>query len=186
MRPLFASPVEAVLFWGVLVVAFAPVVIWSARHRKARGKRRQDLLSLIMLAMIADVAIGYARIGGLPHWLFYLGETLFVVGAAFTAWSYSLLGRYLSLFVEVLPDHELIEDGPYRYIRNPGYLGAIVALTGFGLALQSWVALVVILTIAAYLLAYRIRLEEQVMATELGDRYAEYTAKTKRFIPFIW
>jgi len=26
----------------------------------------------------------------------------------------------------------LIEDGPYRYIRHPGYLGAVVALTGFG------------------------------------------------------
>jgi hypothetical protein len=67
-------------------------------------------MPLIVLAIIASDVIGYARIGALPHWLFYPGETLFVVGAAFTAWSYSLLGRYLSPFAEVLPDHVVIEE----------------------------------------------------------------------------
>jgi hypothetical protein len=37
-------------------------------------------MPLIVLAIIASVVIGYARIGALPHWLFYPGETLFVGG----------------------------------------------------------------------------------------------------------
>ncbi|HEY3002453.1 MAG TPA: isoprenylcysteine carboxylmethyltransferase family protein [Kribbellaceae bacterium] len=143
-------------------------------------------MPLIFPGMIAGIAIGYARFGALPHWLFYPGEALFVVGAAFTAWSYSQLGRYLSLYAEVLPDHQVIEDGPYRYIRHPGYLGAVVALTGFGLALQSWVALLVVLAVAAVALATRIRVEEELMTTEIGDRYVDYKARTKRIIPFIW
>ncbi len=71
------------------------------------------------------IVVGYARIGVLPDWLFYPGEALVVAGLAFT------------------------EDGPYRYVRHPGYLGQIVAFIELGLALQAWVALLVILIVAA-------------------------------------
>ena len=136
--------------------------------------------------MLVGIAIGYARIGVLPNWLFYPGEILFVVGTAFALWSYSLLGRYASGSVQVLPDHKVIEDGPYRYIRHPGYLGFIVAYIGFGLALQSWVALLAMLIVAGSFFAYRTRIEEEFMVAELGDSYAKDMKRTKRFLPFIW
>lgn len=80
----------------------------------------------------------------------------------------------------------MIEDGPYRYIRHPGYLGAIVALTGLGIALQSWVALLDSLLIGGSLLGQRIHVEEELMSNELGDRFIEYKTRTKRFVPFVW
>jgi len=76
-----------------------------------KGKRRQDFLPLNALAIVVGIAIAYARIGVLPNWLFYPGETLFVVGNSFALWSMSLLGRYESAFVQVLPDHKVIENG---------------------------------------------------------------------------
>jgi protein-S-isoprenylcysteine O-methyltransferase Ste14 len=186
MTPLFPSRSEAVVFWGILALYFVTVLIWVARHRKTEGKRRRDFVPLILLAIVVVIAIGYARIGVLPHWLFYPGELLFIAGSLFTLWSYSLLGRYLSPYVQVMPEHKVIEAGPYRHIRHPGYLGQIVAYVGLGLALQSWVALLAILTVAGSVLAYRIRLEEEFMATELGDRYVDYMARTKRLLPFVW
>jgi len=126
------------------------------------------------------------RVGALPHWLFYPGEILFVAGSALTAWSYSLLGRYLSPYAEVMSEHRVIERGPYRYIRHPGYLGQMIAFVGLGVALQSWVALVAILLLAGGLLASRILIEEELMATELGEPYVKYMARTKRLVPFIW
>ncbi|MEP7021658.1 MAG: hypothetical protein ABI808_13490 [Pseudonocardiales bacterium] len=36
------------------------------------------------------------------------------------------------------------------------------------------------------LVALRIHIEEQLLASELGDRYVEYMARTKRFVPFVW
>ncbi len=186
MTPLFSSPIEEVIFWAVLVAYFASVLMWVARHRGRHGKRRRDLVPLILLAIPVVIWIGYARIGPLPHWLFYPGEILFVVGAAFTAWSYAILGRYLSPYAQVYPEHRVIEDGPYRHIRHPGYLGQIVAFIGLGLALQSWVALVALLIVAGSLLAYRIRIEEELMAAELGDSYVNYMARTKRLLPSIW
>jgi protein-S-isoprenylcysteine O-methyltransferase Ste14 len=113
----------------------------------------------------------------LPDWLFYPGEMLFIAGsslARFTLWSYSLHRRYLSPYVQVSPGHIVIERGPYRYIRHPGYLGQIVAFIGLGLALQSWVALLCLVVLAGSLLAHRIRIEEDLMVTELGDNYVNH------------
>src|SRR5712692_6076724 len=66
-----------------------------------RGKKRQDPTPLILFAIVVVIVIGYARIGVHPNWLFYPGEMLLIVGAAFTLWSYALLGRYLSAHVQV-------------------------------------------------------------------------------------
>src|SRR6266498_3647903 len=148
MTSLFPSVFEAVVFWGILVLWVLAFLIWAVRHSK-KGKEEARLLALERARNRSRDAIAYARIGVLPNWLFYPGETLFVVGNSFALWSMSLLGRYESAFVQVLPDHKVIENGPYRHIRHPGYLGQIVAFIGLGLALQSWVALLVILIVAA-------------------------------------
>src|SRR5262249_14674028 len=135
--------------------------------------------------LAAAIGIGYARIGVLPHWLFYPGVLLFVLGYIFTGYSIRVLGRYYSTYVEVLPDHAVIESGPYRLIRHPNYLGQLVGAIGLGLALQSWVALLVLVIAAASYFAYRIRNEEAFLVAEMGDTYANYMTRTKRLIPFI-
>jgi len=183
---LFASPADSLVFWGALVLYYVAILSWMAMTRGRKGKKRPDLLPLVMLAIPLGVAIGQARLGVLPRWLFYPGEILFVAGTAFTLWSYAVLGRYVSPYVLALPDHRVVEEGPYRYIRHPGYLGQVVAHAGLGLALQSWVALLVMMAAMAGFAAYRIRNEEEFLATELGDAYVDYVSRTKRFVPFVW
>jgi len=118
--------------------------------------------------------------------VFYPGVILFVAGSGFVAWCYRLLGTNLSPYPEVVPDHQVVERGPYRYVRHPGYGGAVVALAGLGLALQSWLALLVLIVVGIAALALRIYLEEKLMSAELGEPYARYMARTKRFIPYFW
>lgn len=191
MTPLF-SLWETVLFWVTLfavyvgVVALGPArVRWN--ERKATRKRRKEFSPfLLVVAVAAAILIGYARIGVLPHWLFYPGEILFIVGYVFTGYSIRLLGRHYSTYVEVLPDHRVIETGPYRLIRHPNYLGQTVGAIGLGLALQSWVALLFLVITAAGYFAYRIRNEEAFLLAELGEDYANYTTRTKRLIPFVF
>jgi protein-S-isoprenylcysteine O-methyltransferase Ste14 len=187
VTPLFPSRLEQIVFWGILILSLGWVGIWAARHSGREGTRTQQVPHQWAFAGIPlGIVIGYARIGVLPDRLFYPGEALVVTGFAFMFWSYSFLGRYVSSYVHVYPDHHVIEDGPYRYVRHPGYLGQIVAFIGLGLALQSWVALLVILVVAGSRIAYRIRIEEEFLSSELGDAYVDYMRRTKRLIPFVW
>lgn len=88
--------------------------------------------------------------------------------------------------MEVLPGHTLIESGPYRLIRHPNYLGQMVGVIGLGLALQSWVALLVLVITGGSYFAYRIRNEESFLVAEMGDNYADYIKRTKRLVPFVF
>ncbi len=194
MAPLFPSPLEAIIFWAILVLVVSAVLVTSLRQRRGGevgSRRRQNASSARSIAggiglMIAvGMAIGYSRLGALPGWVFYPGEVLFAVGAALTGWSYTILGRHVSPHVEVLSDHRVIKSGPYRYIRHPGYLGQIVALLGFGLAVQSWLAELTILVAVIGLFGYRMRVEEEFLVSELGGRYVDYMKGTRRIIPFI-
>ena len=194
MTPLFPSALEGIIFWAILVLVVSSVLVTSLRQRpeaEVGPRRRQHASSArsiavgIGLVLVVGIAIGYSRLGALPGWVFYPGEVLFVVGAALTGWSYTILGRHVSPHVEVLPEHRVIKSGPYRYIRHPGYLGQIVALLGFGLAVQSWLAELTILVTVIGLFGYRIRVEEEFLVSELGDDYVDYMKGTRRIIPFI-
>jgi protein-S-isoprenylcysteine O-methyltransferase Ste14 len=195
MPPLFSSRFEEVLFWVAFVAGVTvPVIVFgrwtrsnvaSVKTRPGKDVSTWTNFAIIPVALIA-IWLGYARIGALPHWLFYPGLTVWVLGLAFTGWAYRTLGRFFSLDVQVQKDHRVVDAGPYRLLRHPGYSGFSLGLLGLGLALQSWVSVLVLLfgTIAA--LAYRISIEEKFLVAELGDEYVHYMTRTKRLVPYVW
>lgn len=71
-------------------------------------------------------------------------------------------------------------------MRHPSYLGAIVALSGFGLALGNWLSTLVVFVAALVSYGYRIHVEEAALVKGLGDRYVEYRRRTKRLIPWVY
>jgi protein-S-isoprenylcysteine O-methyltransferase len=195
VTPLFESRLEEVLFWVVFIGAFGvPMLVfgrWSRQNAAStRSAPHRDLSSLTNFALIpatvVAIALGYARVGALPHWLFYPGLALFIVGLALTMWAYRTLGRFFSLIVQVQTDHRVVDTGPYRFVRHPGYAGVVLGFLGLGLALQSWAALVLMAVATPAALAYRLRVEEQFLVGELGDEYVRYAGRTKRLIPYIW
>jgi protein-S-isoprenylcysteine O-methyltransferase Ste14 len=193
--PLFASRFEEVLFWVVFVVPFfVPFIYfarWSRRNAASiKSKPSRDVSTLANFALVpaAVIAIllGYARVAPLPHWLFYPGLTLWLLGLALTVWAYRTLGRSFSLDVQVQNDHRVIEAGPYRILRHPGYAGVLFAFLGLGLALQSWVAVLLLLLATTAAFTYRVSIEEKFLVAELGDEYVHYMARTKRVVPYVW
>jgi protein-S-isoprenylcysteine O-methyltransferase Ste14 len=196
MTPLFASTFQAMLFWVVVVGAFIGPFLYFARltSRNAaarRSKPRRDASTLTNLALIPAMGVaiwmGYARVGPLmPRWTFYPGLAIFVAGMAFTTWAYHTLGHNFSLEVQVQRDHAVVDEGPYRILRHPGYAGVLFGFAGLGLALQSWAALAVLLVSAVAAFMYRARVEEKFLVAELGDDYVRYMGRTKRIIPFVW
>ena len=56
---------------------------------------------------------------------------------------------------------------------------------GLGLAVQSWGALLVLLSVFSLSFGYRMRVEEKALLSELGEDYANYMKRTKRIIPYL-
>ncbi len=94
---------------------------------------------------------------------------------------------YLSRVVEIQKDrgHKLISTGPYQYVRHPMYLGSIVWLVCFPLALGSWTAFLPCIYLIG-LTVVRTGLEDRTLHEEL-EGYPSYANKVKyRLIPRIW
>jgi len=192
MTPLFPSLFEEVLFWVTFLAGFIASALPFARVKKGtpekRDRSRSDSLvigPLFLVILVVPIVLGYARIGVLPDWLFYPGLAVLLIGAGVSIWAELTLGRFLNWQVQVLPDHNIVDKGPYRLIRHPMYTGQIVSFIGLGLAMQSWAAILVVLVASGIRYGIRIRVEERLLVSKLGDNYVQYMKRTKRLIPFI-
>jgi protein-S-isoprenylcysteine O-methyltransferase Ste14 len=113
------------------------------------------------------------------------GMLLFVIGLTIMCWGQVTLFRNYSGTVVIHEGHELVTHGIYRYVRNPMYLGMIIALIiGLPLYVASLRALLVSLLLIPILLN-RIRLEEELLTDYFGEKYLDYKRKTKRIIPGV-
>jgi protein-S-isoprenylcysteine O-methyltransferase Ste14 len=78
---------------------------------------------------------------------------------------------------------KFVASGPYRYVRNPMYVGAILLLIGAGFVVLS--PSIVLLAFAFWGLTHILVLvyEEPVLAAKFGDAYAQYKAEVNRWLP---
>jgi protein-S-isoprenylcysteine O-methyltransferase Ste14 len=81
-----------------------------------------------------------------------------------------------------VPPQRLVGDGPYRYSRNPMYLGHLIFMAGLALTFWSWLALA-ILVANLFWFDRRVRGDEQRLLQHFGASYAEYCRRVKRWIP---
>ncbi len=82
-----------------------------------------------------------------------------------------------------IPPERLVAGGPYRYCRNPMYLGHLIFFAGLALTLQSWLAAAVFAFHAAWF-DRRVHDDEARLAALFGDPYRDYLARVKRWIPW--
>ncbi len=83
-----------------------------------------------------------------------------------------------------VPPERIISQVPYRFTRNPMYLGHLIFLLGFTLTFWSWFALIV-LACRAYWFHRRVLGDEERLEKIFGDEYIAYQARVKRWIPGI-
>ena len=96
------------------------------------------------------------------------------------------LDKFYTRTLQILEDHYIVEQGLYRLIRHPGYLGVLIMEVGAGLAVTNWVICLVILLTGLIPRLYRIQTEEVMLAKIFGGRYIGYSKKTWRLIPFVY
>lgn len=96
-----------------------------------------------------------------------------------SAWTFFLKINWFS------EGQNIVDKGPYSLIRHPAYTGTILTVLGYAVAERSILAIVLSILICVVIYGYRIRIEEKLLVSELGDAYVDYSKKTKRLIPYI-
>jgi protein-S-isoprenylcysteine O-methyltransferase Ste14 len=187
----FSHPSRTVLAIASLLMAcaaFFSEANLSSGEREDRSNR-WIFLPLLVIGFLGAYVPAYTERRG--WWLLdgetvrWLGVFLYVAGGALRIWPVFVLGRRFSGLVAIQPGHELVTDGPYRLIRHPSYLGAIILMVGWALAFRSGAGVILAMGIIPPLLA-RIRSEEALLRTQFGDQYDAYCRRTSRLIPGIY
>jgi protein-S-isoprenylcysteine O-methyltransferase Ste14 len=111
---------------------------------------------------------------------------VFAAGLALLLWAMHV-NPFFSSAVRLQKERgqRLVADSPYRWIRHPGYAGAIPVLSASGLALCSWLA-TMLGAVGSLWLVYRTVVEDRLLRSELQD-YEDYTRQVRwRLLPGVW
>jgi protein-S-isoprenylcysteine O-methyltransferase Ste14 len=116
----------------------------------------------------------------------WAGAGVVLAGVSLRIWAVRTLGRFFTYQVMTADDHVVVSNGPYRLLRHPSYTGLLLSCAGAGIATANPVSFLLVAVIPLVGLVVRIRVEESVLATRLGDDYRRFTASRKRLVPWVW
>jgi protein-S-isoprenylcysteine O-methyltransferase Ste14 len=98
-----------------------------------------------------------------------------------------MANRFFSGMVRLQTDrgHHVISGGPYRWVRHPGYLGALLTYAAVPFLMDSWWTLIPAF-LSFLVIVIRTRLEDDFLQKSL-DGYKDFTQKVRyRLFPGIW
>jgi protein-S-isoprenylcysteine O-methyltransferase Ste14 len=122
-----------------------------------------------------------------PSWgIAWLGILAGGLGLVVRASGMRALGGAYTRNLRTTESQSLITNGPYRYIRHPGYLGSILVWVGASLAFGGWPVAAAVAIILGIAYAWRITSEEAMLSARFGEEWRTYTASTARVIPGVW
>jgi protein-S-isoprenylcysteine O-methyltransferase Ste14 len=113
-----------------------------------------------------------------------IGVVLTIFGLFIALWARVILGTNWSGSVTFKEEHELIEKGPYAYVRHPLYTGLLMMF--LGTAVESG-TLGGLIGFPFFFIGCWIKLkqEESLMTKHFGEEYTRYTTKVKALIPYL-
>lgn len=175
--------------WAIFWVTVGVRKSTAAPSEGSKDGRLLIALSLwigVVLALIAAWVVPAARLPGNGWGTLIAGLVCLWAGIGLRAWAIQTLGHYFRTVVVIQKDHELIQAGPYRLIRHPSYAGTVLTTVGVGLALGSWLS--ILLGVVGALIGFmrRINVEEAALKQSLGQSYDAYARRTRRLVPFVW
>lgn len=143
------------------------------------------IVTAYVVAMPLPLVFTRIRIGQLPPVAGPVGLVMQAIGLALRAWSMRTLGTSYTRTLRTADQQHVVDTGPYRLVRHPGYTGSLLTWAGFALTSRS----IPVILLAAALLgrAYQQRIvaEEELLQRELSG-YADYMQRTRKLVPFVW
>lgn len=95
------------------------------------------------------------------------------------------LGKYWRFEAALSREHELVQSGPYRWIRHPICASMLGFLLAVGLAWSWWPMLAPALVFFLAGTEIRIRAEDRLLAERFGESFQAYRSRVRAYLPFI-
>jgi protein-S-isoprenylcysteine O-methyltransferase Ste14 len=108
---------------------------------------------------------------------------LLLLAALVRTWAAAYLGSHV-VHDRVLHSERIVADGPYRYVRNPLYLGTWLVALGLAILMPPGGALFTVAAVTA-LIAFLVFAEERNLTLERGESYSSYRSQVPRFFPSV-
>jgi protein-S-isoprenylcysteine O-methyltransferase Ste14 len=137
---------------------------------------------LFLLYGAAGLALHFALPAPVLLRLVWLGAAVAAAGAALALWgerTFAAAGATIKPFER---SQVLVTSGPFRFTRNPMYLGLVAMLVGLALALGTPAPWAAAAALFATLRLRFIRNEERALATSLGEPYERYRRSVRRWL----
>ena len=191
---LLLSSEAKIAFATLLAIYWVSESLLGLRMRAGHKDRTDDRGSLRLIAIVFPVSwwVGIAIIWTIPqasissNALFDAGLLIMIAGQLLRWWSIATLGRLFTVNVAIREGHQLIDSGPYHYVRHPSYTAILLFHLGAALCLCNILSLVALTVPTTVALLNRVRVEEDVLQSGLGDTYRNYMTRTKRLIPGLY
>ena len=144
--------------WGILLEAIGFALAWSYVRPAGFEKSRLSLIASMVLGPLS-VALAWAAARHLgKHW------------------------RYDAALSE---DHDLIQTGPYRWVRHPIYASMLGMLLATGTAWTWWPMFAAALVAFVAGTEIRVRAEDRLLAGRFQNSFIAYRSRVRAYIPFI-
>lgn len=188
---IFQLPL-AIPFWVVFLIAFvheAKIVRGAIQDQDTEQDQGtfRALMTGSSITTLAAFILAFLPLFTIPAETVsvWAGMVLIICGAVLRRACFSSLGASFTGVVVVNPGQEVVDRGPYRFVRHPSYTAAFLMYIGLGLAMANWLSLALLFVVHAYLYNRRVVAEEAALLATLGEPYRHYMQRTHRFIPFL-
>jgi protein-S-isoprenylcysteine O-methyltransferase Ste14 len=190
----YLAIITAVLVaYAVIIMRLHPDLIEERRRPPADAKQWDKpfvaivgVAGPIVLLLLCGLDHRFRWSAPVPGWAQAAGLFAVAAGGALTNWAVAV-NRFFSGIVRIQRDrgHQVVDAGPYRFIRHPGYAGSMIYMIAMTFALGSRVALAAA-AVLCLVLAVRTALEDRTLQAEL-DGYTDYARRVRfRLLPGLW
>ncbi len=147
---------------------------------------RKILVPPLMMLLCILGMIAYDRFGSpttaVSGTAVNIGYFLIIVGIALPAWSALIFRRVETNIIPYKSPEKMVTEGPFRFSRNPMYLGMLLVISGVAVRLGNYESLAFVALFFAVANWWYIPFEETKMHAVFGDGFDSYKQSVRRWI----
>jgi protein-S-isoprenylcysteine O-methyltransferase Ste14 len=189
------------IFLGVLVLTFSISATFRKRARESGEaiERREEGSAVLFLRMVLALplfvtlllyilypqALAWSQVE-LPLGLRLIASVFAVLCVPLIFWVFRSIGKNISETVLTKGDHELVAEGPYRWVRHPLYSSALLLLFSLSILAANWFIFFYSLVALIVFRYFVIPAEEDKLIDLFGEEYKEYQLHTGLLLPKLF